>query len=1209
MKIKVGIFFGGPSREREISFAGGRTVYDNLDKSIFEAIPIFVDSYRNFIQLEWSYLYKGTIRDFFPPVQALPESPNQFQVYQESLGETTQALTQELLESVGTPIAPDELPQLISVAFLALHGVYGEDGQIQQELDRLRIPYTGSGIEACAIGMDKGVQKELMAQKGFNMPKVEVIHRADWVAGKAQEWYEKVKSDIHFPVVIRPANQGSSIGVSIIDEKSGLAAFEEAVDRAFFREIIPLAHWKNQSDYQRADHIRLLTDIREGIGFPLDITLGEKKTTLFHPEALLKFLNEETAANPNSQDNFLLEGLLSEEKVILESFISGKEFSCIVVRREDGGVVALPPTEIVKGGEVFDYKSKYMPGRSRKETPILLPDKRIHAIRQECERLFTALGFATYARIDGFIQEDGRIFLNDPNTTSGMLPSSFFFHQAAEIGLNPSQLLTYIIRISLQERLAEQPKEETYKAVLNFLDDKIVESKSFESQRKQIGIILGGTSFERHISVESGRNIYEKLSSSATYQPLPIFLSAYDGSNFQLCQIPISLLLKDNADDIFTKIENYSTLPVLEEIRLSCKDITDKYAPGNTIFTPQEITIEQLPDRVDQVFIALHGRPGEDGTLQQALDEVGLSYNGSGAKSSSITIDKYKTLQTLKRNGFSVTQQQLMRRSDFESDQAQFLEQVEQIFAYPLIAKPVDDGCSSAVMVINTREELDAYTRLMFRAATDQGLAFRKVLKLDPKAEFPIKDTILFETRISSGGAKRFLEVTVGLITSVTPDGTINYQVFEPSEALSSGDVLSVEEKFLAGEGQNITPARFADDQSDYDYIATQVKDDLEKAARILDIRGYARIDAFVRIFPDNSAETIIVEVNSLPGMTPATVIFHQAALAGFQPSAFIQQILTYAENQHHAEIQETAQNHLSNAQEEAILPVGKPTMTEQTQATPPPPKDNFFTRVFNSLLAFLQSAIFLRNLGVMVGFLILFFFLIKGALRMYTHHGESLEVHDYRGMSITQAQRKAKERSFTVAVLDSVFMPNRISNEVIDQTPRPFSRVKENRTIYLTITRGVAPEVPLPSLVGSDEFEQYRRKLDRLNIDLVVADKQYDRKLEENTILYLVYEGERYTPKQLEAGVRIPKGSQIGAVISVRNTGQAQVPNLVCQQFSEASFNISSRQLIVGRVEGATGSPQSYYVWKQDPPAGTMLSVGASVNIYLQANKPDGCQ
>ncbi|MEZ4950596.1 MAG: hypothetical protein R2784_14610 [Saprospiraceae bacterium] len=85
-----------------------------------------------------------------------------------------------------------------------------------------------------------------------------------------------------------------------------------------------------------------------------------------------------------------------------------------------------PPTEIVKGKELFDYRSKYMPGLSRKVTPIELSDAAIQAIRKECEKLFDYLEFNTYARIDGFYTNEGKIFLNDPNTTSGMLPSSFF---------------------------------------------------------------------------------------------------------------------------------------------------------------------------------------------------------------------------------------------------------------------------------------------------------------------------------------------------------------------------------------------------------------------------------------------------------------------------------------------------------------------------------------------------------------------------------------------------------------------------------------------------------------------------------------------------------------------------------------------------------------------------------------------------------------
>jgi D-alanine-D-alanine ligase len=118
--------------------------------------------------------------------------------------------------------------------------------------------------------------------------------------------------------------------------------------------------------------------------------------------------------------------------------------------------------------------------------------------------------------------------------------------------------------------------------------------------------------------------------------------------------------------------------------------------------------------------------------------------------------------------------------------------------------------------------------------------------------------------------------------------------MFEASEALSEGDVLSLEEKFLAGQGQNITPARYAVDPVMRDRISEAVKNEFLRAARVLNIEGYARIDAFVRVLRDDRVEVIFVEVNSLPGMTPATCIFHQSAINGYKPYEFIDEIIEY---------------------------------------------------------------------------------------------------------------------------------------------------------------------------------------------------------------------------------------------------------------------------------------------------------------------------
>ena len=163
--------------------------------------------------------------------------------------------------------------------------------------------------------------------------------------------------------------------------------------------------------------------------------------------------------------------------------------------------------------------------------------------------------------------------------------------------------------------------------------------------------------------------------------------------------------------------------------------------------------------------------------------------------------------------------------------------------------------------------------------------------------EMPRKTELLIEQFIEMGDAARFLEVTGGMVTHLQPDGSIAYEVFEPSESLAESEILSLEEKFLGGQGQNLTPSRFSKDPEEQASVSKSVRDTLESVARALDVTGYCRIDAFVRIFSDGRVETIIIEVNSLPGMTPATCIYHQASINGYKPFEFIREILKFGEN------------------------------------------------------------------------------------------------------------------------------------------------------------------------------------------------------------------------------------------------------------------------------------------------------------------------
>jgi UDP-N-acetylmuramate--alanine ligase len=889
MKIKVGIIFGGFSKEREISFAGGRTVYDNLNKSLFEAVPVFVDSFGNFILLNWEFVYKGSIRDFYPPAEFIPEKKANFQIYAEQVGDVNAELQLAMINAIGKKIEVGDLKNKFDFAFLCLHGPYGEDGKLQGLLEYLGIPYSGSGILPSAIGIDKSVQKKLMVNAGFNSPKFFTIDRHDYINGNCKQAFQKAKEEIGFPLVIKPANQGSSIGVSIL-HKDDEFQFMEAIEKALFTEWIAAAEWTKKNDAEKNEYVRVLSDIREGIGMPIKIG----NSIVYHPADLIDFLNMQLTGDRG----LVLEALDGESKVLVEGFIEGKEFSCIVLQNSDAtdektNVIALPPTEIRKGKELFDYRSKYLPGLSRKITPIDLPTNQIQAIRSECERLFKALNFDVYARIDGFISKEGKIFLNDPNTTSGMMPSSFFFHQAAEIGLNPSQFLTFIIRTSLAQRCIGMHNKEKIASLLMLLDEAIAADKNAATDKIKVAIILGGYSSERHISVESGRNIYEKLASSAKYEPIPVFLTG-DADEHLMYQIPINILLKDNADDIKEKINHYQVHEVIQQIIKESIAITSKYAKPDSLAKPKQLSYEELGLIADSVFIALHGRPGEDGAIQKNLERIGLPYNGSGIESSQITIDKYRTNEILKEHGFLIADHLLISEQEWKENKDAVLANLKEKISYPFIAKPVDDGCSSAVKKIKTKEEFEAFATLIFRKQEKLDSIAAELLHIKDKEEFPQKPVILVEELISRKDAKHFLEITGGMLTRYDANGVVIYEVFEASEALSEGEVLSLEEKFLAGQGQNITPARYAVNPKERQQISDKVKLELGAAAKILNIHGYTRIDAFVRIYDVNRVEVIFIEVNSLPGMTPATCIFHQSAINGLKPYDFIDRILEF---------------------------------------------------------------------------------------------------------------------------------------------------------------------------------------------------------------------------------------------------------------------------------------------------------------------------
>lgn len=337
-------------------------------------------------------------------------------------------------------------------------------------------------------------------------------------------------------------------------------------------------------------------------------------------------------------------------------------------------------------------------------------------------------------------------------------------------------------------------------------------------QRIRVGIILGGLSSEKEVSLESGRNIFSKID-RRKYDPVAIFMD----SRASLWEIPVKLLMRNSTTDIQ-------------------EDLAQEATP---------IPYELLRERVDVVCLGLHGKYGEDGCMQGLLELLQVPYTGSGVLASAIGMDKYVCRQILRINGLDVPQTIPVPRRLWETGRESVMEQIVREIGFPCIIKPCREGCSTAVSKVVTADAIPA--------AIDSALLW---------------DNMALAEEFLTG-----MEVTCGVLGVERPEA------LTPSETIPTDDVLSLEDKFLYGQGENKTPARLPAEQLE------RIRETAVQTFLALNLKGYARIDMFVR----ENGSVAVLEPNTLPGMTPSTVLFHQAAASGITPANLIDRIISLA--------------------------------------------------------------------------------------------------------------------------------------------------------------------------------------------------------------------------------------------------------------------------------------------------------------------------
>lgn len=283
----------------------------------------------------------------------------------------------------------------------------------------------------------------------------------------------------------------------------------------------------------------------------------------------------------------------------------------------------------------------------------------------------------------------------------------------------------------------------------------------------------------------------------------------------------------------------------------------------NLVDESNKICWSELPQIADFVFIGLHGGKGENGAVQGTLEMLGLPYNGSSVLASALCMNKYKTNEFLRSNGINVPKSVLISKEDWNVQKQECLAHITKELGFPIIIKPHDDGCSTLVQKIKIESDIEAAVESIF---------------LDGKTHALVEECI-------TG-----MELTVGVIGNDEP------RALPASQAVVTGEVLSIEEKFLPGAGENQTPAPISESAMRY------VQSVMEKAYTLIGCKGYVRIDCFYQDCtqsPTGKERVIIIEFNTLPGLTPATCIFHQAAEIGIKPMDFIDMIVQLGFEQH----------------------------------------------------------------------------------------------------------------------------------------------------------------------------------------------------------------------------------------------------------------------------------------------------------------------
>ncbi|AZD62983.1 D-alanine--D-alanine ligase [Pseudomonas chlororaphis subsp. aurantiaca] len=350
-------YFGGRSAEHEVSLQSARNIVDALDRERFEPVLIGIDKNGHWHLNDTSNFL---INQENPALIALNQSNRELAV-------VPGKASQQLLET-----SNQELLGHVDVIFPIVHGTLGEDGCLQGLLRMADLPFVGSDVLGSAVCMDKDISKRLLRDAGLAVTPFITLNRAT----AARTDFAQAQSKLGLPMFVKPANQGSSVGVSKVTSE---AQYHAAIELA--------------------------------LGF--------------------------------------------DEKVLVESAVSGREIECAVLGNDQP--IASGCGEIVVGSGFYSYDSKYIDDQAAQVVvPADLSEEVSERIRALAVEAFQVLGCSGLARVDVFLTQGGEVLINEINSLPGFTRISMYPKLWQAAGMTYSELVSRLIELALERHAARQ---------------------------------------------------------------------------------------------------------------------------------------------------------------------------------------------------------------------------------------------------------------------------------------------------------------------------------------------------------------------------------------------------------------------------------------------------------------------------------------------------------------------------------------------------------------------------------------------------------------------------------------------------------------------------------------------------------------------------------------------------------------------------------